>query len=141
MSNESVEWLNRNVLIGFTEKRGTAWHYRRSSQGAEPNHYVGGIPATDVERRLFFWEPEEWPLAALVEDEPEDLCPAEATRFSPVIETGSTRTVVEGHLPQRYRRGNRGGRSELHPPWLPGVAAGANLRPFRRGGYRLCGPS
>lgn len=56
MSKETLEWLNRNVLIGMTEKRGRAWHYRSSSQGGEPNHYPGFVPAADVRRRLFAWE-------------------------------------------------------------------------------------
>ena len=55
MSLESTEWLNTMTLVGFTEKRGRAWHYRESSQGAEPNHYPGAIPVPDVERRLFAW--------------------------------------------------------------------------------------
>lgn len=55
MSNESAEWLNRNVLIGFTAERGTAWHYRATAQGAEPNHYPGPIPVADIQRRLFHW--------------------------------------------------------------------------------------
>ena len=59
MSSETSEWLNRNVLIGFTEKRGQAWHYRRSDQGVEPNHYVGAVPMLDVQRRLFDWKPLE----------------------------------------------------------------------------------
>jgi phage/plasmid-like protein (TIGR03299 family) len=62
MSKETMEWLNQNTLIGFTEKRGNAWHYRESSQGAEPNHYPGAIPLPDVERRLFDWEVIEEPL-------------------------------------------------------------------------------
>jgi phage/plasmid-like protein (TIGR03299 family) len=57
MSKESSEWLNQNTLIGFTSKRGNAWHYRASDQGAEPNHYEGAIPVPDVQRRLFAWEP------------------------------------------------------------------------------------
>jgi phage/plasmid-like protein (TIGR03299 family) len=57
MSKESLEWLNNNTLIGFTEKRGTAWHYRADLQNdAEPNHYVGAVPVADVKRRLFGWE-------------------------------------------------------------------------------------
>ncbi|MEZ0076246.1 DUF932 domain-containing protein [Planotetraspora sp. GP83] len=56
MSRESLEWLNANTLIGFTEKRGTAWHYRASMQSEEPNHYPGPIPVDDVKRRLFSWE-------------------------------------------------------------------------------------
>lgn len=58
MSRETIEWLNNNTLIGFTEKRGNAWHYR---QGAD-NHYVGGIPVEDVRKRLFDWEAEEQPI-------------------------------------------------------------------------------
>ncbi|MFI6326510.1 DUF932 domain-containing protein [Nonomuraea sp. NPDC050556] len=56
MSKESLQWLNDNTLIGFTDKRGTAWHYRATLQGAEPNHYTGAIPVADVERRLFGWD-------------------------------------------------------------------------------------
>ena len=62
MSQESLEWLNQNVLIGFTEKRGTAWHYRESAQGDEPNHYTGPVPVADVERRLFHWTAEKVPM-------------------------------------------------------------------------------
>ncbi|NRQ38789.1 DUF932 domain-containing protein [Nonomuraea sp. NN258] len=59
MSRETLAWLNKNTLIGFTAKRGTAWHYRASQQGDEPNHYPGPIPIADVKRRLFHWEPVE----------------------------------------------------------------------------------
>jgi phage/plasmid-like protein (TIGR03299 family) len=55
MSNETLEHLNTNALIGFTEQRGNAWHYRADLQGAEPNHYPGPIPIADVRRRLFGW--------------------------------------------------------------------------------------
>jgi phage/plasmid-like protein (TIGR03299 family) len=57
MSQETSSWLNQNTLIGFTEKRGKAWHYRASDQGAESNHYPDAIPVDDIKRRLFFWEP------------------------------------------------------------------------------------
>lgn len=53
MSRETSEWLNTNVLVGFSEKRGHAWHYR---QGAD-NHYTHAIPVAEVQRRLFNWEP------------------------------------------------------------------------------------
>ncbi len=59
MSRETLEWLNANTLIGYTAKRGNAWHYRASDQGDEPNHYAGAIPVEDVERRLFSWTPVE----------------------------------------------------------------------------------
>jgi phage/plasmid-like protein (TIGR03299 family) len=56
MSAETSKWLNTRTLIGFTEKRGEAWHYRAEEQGGEPNHYPLAIPVADVERRLFNWE-------------------------------------------------------------------------------------
>ena len=55
MSRETLEWLNENTLIGFTDKRGNAWHHR----GGYDNHYPGGIPVEDVRKRLFDWEVEE----------------------------------------------------------------------------------
>lgn len=58
MSRETMQWLNENTLIGFTEKRGRAWHYRQGSD----NHYVGGIPVEDVRKRLFDWEAVEQPI-------------------------------------------------------------------------------
>jgi phage/plasmid-like protein (TIGR03299 family) len=66
MSQESSQWLNQNVLIGQTAKRGSAWHYRASDQGDEPNHYPGFIPVEDLKRRLFGFEPVEAKAAYLV---------------------------------------------------------------------------
>ncbi len=72
MSRETYDTLNIQTLIGYTDKRGKAWHYRAASQGAEPNHYPGPIPAADVERRLFDWEaiasPKRWDVPATVTD-------------------------------------------------------------------------
>lgn len=56
MSKETIQWLNTQTLIGNTDKRGTAWHYRAEAQGEESNHYPGPIPVEDVERRLFNFE-------------------------------------------------------------------------------------
>ncbi|MBW3609652.1 MAG: DUF945 domain-containing protein [Actinobacteria bacterium] len=55
MSQETASWLNTMTLIGFTDRRGRAWHYRAERQGGEPNHYPGAIPVEDVRRRLFAW--------------------------------------------------------------------------------------
>ena len=66
MSKESSEWLNQNVLVGFTSKRGNAWHYKESSQGDEPNHYEMNIPVEDVERRLFYWDAVSYPVTVTV---------------------------------------------------------------------------
>ncbi len=70
MSRETMQWLNQNTLIGFTDNRGTAWHYRASDQGEEPNHYPGAIPVGDVQRRLFPWKAEPRRVAVEV---PADL--------------------------------------------------------------------
>ena len=55
MSRETIEHLNTQVLVGFTDQRGTAWHYKKDMQGDEPNHYPKAIPVGDVSRRLFTW--------------------------------------------------------------------------------------
>jgi len=56
MSRETLEHLNTNVLIGNTDQRGHAWHYRAGLQGDQPNHYPGLIPVEDVRSRLFHWQ-------------------------------------------------------------------------------------
>lgn len=56
MSKETMSWLNTFTLIGQTDKRGNAWHYRAEDQGAETNHYPAFIPVPDVLRRLFGWD-------------------------------------------------------------------------------------
>ncbi len=66
MSAETMEWLNNNTLIGMTDKRGTAWHYRVDLQSAESNHYAGAIPVGDVSRRLFNWDIVRAPMMAQV---------------------------------------------------------------------------
>lgn len=66
MSQETSVWLNTNTLIGNTDKRGNAWHYRAADQGDESNHYPGPIPSEDVKRRLFYWEPIRLPVYVMV---------------------------------------------------------------------------
>jgi len=73
MSQETIEWLNQQTLIGHTDKRGNAWHYRESAQGDEPNHYTGPVPVADVERRLFSWDAIELPLYVLKHAGIEDM--------------------------------------------------------------------
>jgi phage/plasmid-like protein (TIGR03299 family) len=62
MTRENLKWLNRNILIGYTEQRGTAWHYVKSLQDDEPNHYVGAVPVEDVLRRIFNWDALKLPV-------------------------------------------------------------------------------
>lgn len=53
MSRETREWLSQNVLVGFTEQRGKAWHYREGDN----NHFRGPVPVGEAMRRLFHWHP------------------------------------------------------------------------------------
>ena len=72
MSEETASWLNTMTLIGYTDQRGHAWHYRASAQGGESNHYPDAIPVQDVQRRLFGWKVLEGDItstAALLSEE------------------------------------------------------------------------
>lgn len=64
MSRETMSDLNSNVLIGYADKRGTAWHYRADLQGDESNHYPAAIPVDDVRRRLLNWQAVEGQITA-----------------------------------------------------------------------------
>lgn len=58
MSQESAKWLNNNIIVGFTEKRGDAW-WRDDRWAGFQNHYPGAVP---LERAVEFferWEPIE----------------------------------------------------------------------------------
>jgi len=68
MGNETSKTMNQDTLIGYTSKRGNAWHYRASDQGTESNHFEGAIPADDVHRRLFHWEGVEGSLETRLPD-------------------------------------------------------------------------
>lgn len=56
MSKETLTWLRKNVLVGFTDKRGLAWHGSWDDADSAENHYPGAIPVADVDRKLFGWE-------------------------------------------------------------------------------------
>lgn len=68
MSRETLSDLNINTLIGYSDKRGHAWHYRIELQGLESNHYNGPVPVDDVLRRLFNFEVIEAPIFYLLPD-------------------------------------------------------------------------
>ena len=83
-----MQHLNTNTLIGNTDARGTAWHYRAEHQGEESNHYPGPIPVADVERRLFHWEAVSRRVAVEL--------PAEINTMTHLSETGDADAVVGG---------------------------------------------
>ena len=62
MSNETMDWLNSNILVGFTQKNGRPWWFEEDRQPDEATIYPGAIPCEDVERRIFNWEAQERPV-------------------------------------------------------------------------------
>lgn len=84
MSKESLATLNLRTLIGFTEKRSTAWHYRKEEQGTESNHYTGAIPVEDVLRRLFDWEAVSGAVTATVIS-PDGVLVTQADTFQAIM--------------------------------------------------------
>jgi phage/plasmid-like protein (TIGR03299 family) len=123
LSTETTEWLNRNVLIGFTEQRGQAWHYRASAQGDEPNHYAGAIPVEDVRRRLFSWQAEAMPMfiqpegrdpvevpnrVAIVRNDTYEVLGVPSTSYAPHQYEEALLRWVEGILDDNLRIGSAG---------------------------------
>ena len=89
MSLETTEWLNTMTLIGFTDKRGNAWHYDEDAQGVESNHYAGAIPVEDILRRLFNFEVFEAPVWYQVP------CELDDPNMSGLSETGQPYKFVQ----------------------------------------------
>lgn len=109
MSQETALWLNTMQLIGFTEKRGTAWHYRANLQDVDPvtghvgNHYDGPIPVEHVRRRLFDWRAVEVVLPDVRTDEGVTV----ATSTHKAIAHGTTGELfgifTAGYQPHQYQ--------------------------------------
>jgi phage/plasmid-like protein (TIGR03299 family) len=119
VTRETLEWLNRNTLIGYTEKRGKAWHCRAELQGAEPNHYPGAIPVDDVLRRLFNWE------ATTVRLYQQVLCdPAEATtvdedgRPTKLVLDSGIKKIVRSDTGKNLRYAGSGYQIHQYQEWL-----------------------
>ncbi len=73
MSKETLQWLNTNTLIGFTDKRGHAWHWRAEEQHGISNHYPGPIPIADVQQRRFAWTADSRRLAVELPADPQTM--------------------------------------------------------------------
>lgn len=57
MSQETLEWLRNNILVGFTEARGRAWWSRKVDENGGPaNHWPQAIPLDVVTARIFDWD-------------------------------------------------------------------------------------
>ena len=124
MSKETMAWLNQYMLIGFTDKRGHAWHYKASEQGAEPNHYPGAVPVADVMRRLFHWSANEAPIYVAL---PADM--DTATAFD--ADGNAVRFVAASDRKAIYRSDSgavlglfkTGYQAHQYPEWLVGNVA------------------
>lgn len=99
MSRETHQWLSENVLVGFTEKRGTAWHYREG----DDNHYVGAVPVEDVLTRLFNWQPLEVP---------------EQWTFDGKLVTGKDKVILRSDTGAKMGTFTQGYRPHPYPEWL-----------------------
>lgn len=64
MSEETIEYLNNNTLIGFTDSDGNAWHW----DGISQNQYPGAVPLADVKGHLFNWLAEYRPILIGADD-------------------------------------------------------------------------
>lgn len=73
-SRESFEWLNNQILVGFTDTR-KPWWYQAELQGDEPTIYSGAVPLEDVTRRIFDWEAVRCPVKVDLPDRPNILVP------------------------------------------------------------------
>ncbi len=99
MSAESTEWLNTYTLIGNTDQRGNAWHYRIPENGEKDNHYPGFIPVDDVNERLFNWNAIEKGIYTLSDEgTPEKIVGRKAIVRSDTNETlGIFKEGYQGH--------------------------------------------
>ena len=53
MSAETIEWLNENVLVGYTDTNGKAWHATDTAASIE-NHFAAEVPLERVTDLLGF---------------------------------------------------------------------------------------
>lgn len=69
VSRETIETLNRLILVGNCKNRPMAWHNRpelRRQMGWDNNHFDDYVPMDEVIARLFNWEAEAVPKANLI---------------------------------------------------------------------------
>jgi phage/plasmid-like protein (TIGR03299 family) len=52
MSKESLEWLQNNIRIGYTDERGPAWWAADGEYMADGSHFAEGVPEEEVRRLL-----------------------------------------------------------------------------------------
>lgn len=73
MSKETAKWLNTMTLIGDTDRRGNAWHYRADLQDGTGNHFSGAIPVERIGELYAPWEPVEAEMYLSVPAGPDEV--------------------------------------------------------------------
>lgn len=95
MSRETSEWLNTQTRIGFTEKRGNAWHYRSGAT----NHFPGAVPMEEV-TGLFGFDAVSSPLYVQT---PLGMMPVEGKQAVVRSDTGTVMGMFSsGYLIHQY---------------------------------------
>lgn len=84
MSAETLEWLNRNSLIGFTDKRGNAWHHLEGYD----NHFAGAIPVERMLDLMSYPLAEGFPTVAVVTEDGVTSFPANGHKGIVRLDTG-----------------------------------------------------
>jgi len=103
MSKETREWLSQNSLIGFTDQRGNAWHYREGDN----NHFSGPVPMERV-KQLFDYPIEEATLTASIQDG-DEIRTFEVPDRKAIVRTDTGKTFgvfstngYKMHMPQEW---------------------------------------
>ncbi len=53
MSRETQDWLDNNILVGMTDKFGSAWHKKSGvDRFGRPNHFPGEVPMERIRELL-----------------------------------------------------------------------------------------
>jgi phage/plasmid-like protein (TIGR03299 family) len=86
MSAETIEWLNENSLIGNTDKRGNAWHYREGSD----NHFAGPVPVERVLSLLDIPLAESTLTSTVITEDGVQSWPIEGRKGIVRLDTGKT---------------------------------------------------
>lgn len=101
MSRYTTEYLNNNTLIGFTDKRGGAWHRNLSLVNGLDNHYAGAIPAQDIVERLFGWDANESPVFVQIDGM---MMPVENRKAYVRSDNGKVLGIhTDGHVGHGYK--------------------------------------
>lgn len=122
MSRQTAQWLNTRTLIGDTDKRGTAWHYRADLQlDGQSNHFPGAIPVQVVADRLFNWEALSVPVSITVPATIETMTALDADRLPVrVVTVADRQAIIHPETLETFGVFKSGYQIHQYRPWLLG---------------------